>query len=56
MLLDHDRVDSLGISESQEAETARAAAGTVAHDGALEDIAKLREVIAQGFFESIRRV
>lgn len=50
VLLDHDCIDSLGVSEGQEAETARAATGAVAHDGAFENIAKLREVVAQGFY------
>lgn len=46
MLLDHDDVDRLGVLEGQEAEAAGAARSAVPHHGALDDFAKLREVVS----------
>ena len=49
MLLDHNSVDHLWVLESEEAESARAPGGAIAHDCALDDFAELREVALEGF-------
>ena len=49
VLLDHDNVDRLGVLEGEKAEATRAAGGAVPHDGAFYHLAKLREVVPQGF-------
>jgi len=41
MLLDHNSVDSLGVLEGEEAETARPAGGAIAHDGTFDHFAIL---------------
>lgn len=47
VLLHHDHVDGLGVSEGKEAEASRAPGGAIAHDGAFGDFAKLREVVLE---------
>jgi hypothetical protein len=44
VLFNHDSVDTFGIPEGKEAETARTASRGVAHDGAFADLAKLGKV------------
>lgn len=50
MLLDHDSVHCLGISESQETETSRATSSTVSHHSAFLYLSKLRKVVLQRFY------
>ncbi len=50
MLFDHDGVDDLRVSEGEEAEAARTTGGAVSHDGALDDIAELREILLERFY------
>ena len=45
MLLDHNHIDRLGISERQKAETSRAPCGTIPHDGTFLYLAELRKVV-----------
>lgn len=49
MLLDHDSIDSLGVTESQETEATRTASSAVTHNGAFLNFAELREVVTKGF-------
>lgn len=49
MLLDHDRVDRLGVPESQETKAARATSGTVTHHRTFLDFTELREVVTKRF-------
>ncbi len=51
VLLDHDDVDGPGILESKESETSGSAGSAIAHDSALENFTKLREVVFQGFYD-----
>lgn len=44
VFLNHNNVHRLGVLESQETEASRSTGGTVSHDGALRNLAKLREV------------
>lgn len=50
MFLDHHGIDSLGVLECEEAETTRATRGTIAHDLAIGDIAKLLKVFFERFY------
>lgn len=50
MLLDHNSINSLGITESQEAKATRAAGGTITHDSALLNLTELREIVAEGLY------
>lgn len=50
VLFDHDSVDSLGVAEGKEAETTRAASGAIAHNGAFDHLAELREVRLERFY------
>lgn len=49
MLLDHDRVDRLGVPESQETKATRATSGTVMHHRTFLDFTELREVVTKRF-------
>lgn len=53
MLLDHDRIDRLGISKSQEAESSGPASGIVSHDSAFLDLAELGEVVMHRFYAGL---
>lgn len=46
MLLHHDGVHGLGVTESKETEASRAASGAVAHYSAFLNIAELREILS----------
>lgn len=47
MFLDHNRVDTFRVLEREEAKATRSASSTVAHDGTLNDLSELCEVISQ---------
>jgi hypothetical protein len=48
VLLDHNSVHRLGILESQESEASRPTSGGISHDSCLQNLSKLREVVAEG--------
>jgi hypothetical protein len=47
VLLDHHHVDSLGVFECEETEAAATPGGAIPHDGAFQDLAKLRKIVTQ---------
>ena len=49
MLLDHDSVDCLGITESEETKATRATSGAVTHHRTFLDFTELREVVTKRF-------
>lgn len=56
MLLHHDSVHSLRVTESQEAKTTRAACGAVPHYSALLDLSELRKIIPKRFCGKLDRI
>jgi hypothetical protein len=53
VLLHHNNVDTLGVLEGQKPEAARTTSRAVSHDSALADLAELREIIFQGFYDNV---
>lgn len=49
VLLNHDDVDGPRVLECEEAEASGSTGCSIAHDGAFENLAELREVVLQGF-------
>lgn len=47
MFLDHDNIDCLGVLESEEAKSAGTSGGAIPHHRTFDDLAKLREIVAQ---------
>lgn len=53
MLFDHYRIDAFRVTKGEEAESPRATCGTITHDSAFADLAKLCEVALEGIFERL---
>ena len=49
VLLNHHNINCSRILEGEKAETSGATGCSVTHDGALEDLAKLREIVLKRF-------